>query len=195
MGGVIGADDREYLDTGVFRHYRNRFPWLILLMCSAMLTGLVIAHYELLLADVTSLMVYMPLLMGTGGNSGSQASTLVIRGLALGEIELKDALRVIWKELRVSLLLGASLSAINFCKIIFIDRPDNALFVGITVSCTMIIVICLAKCIGGALPMLAKRIGIDPALMAAPFISTLTDTFACLVYFNLGALFFHIAVS
>ncbi|MDR1496680.1 MAG: magnesium transporter [Clostridiales Family XIII bacterium] len=190
MGGVIGADDREYLDTGVFRHYRNRFPWLILLMCSAMLTGLVIAHYELLLSDVVSLAMYLPLLMGTGGNSGSQASTLIIRGLALGEIEMKDAPRVLWKEFRVSLLLGASLSAINFCKIIFIDRPENALFVGLTVCCAQVLVICLAKCIGGMLPLLAKRVGIDPALMAAPFISTLTDTFACLIYFNLAAIFF-----
>jgi magnesium transporter len=190
MGGVIGAGDREYLDTGVFRHYRNRFPWLILLMCSAMLTGLVIAHYELLLSDVVSLAMYLPLLMGTGGNSGSQASTLIIRGLALGEIEMKDAPRVLWKEFRVSVLLGASLSAINFCKIILLDRPENALFVGLTVCCAQVLVICLAKCIGGMLPLLAKRIGIDPALMAAPFISTLTDTFACLIYFNLASIMF-----
>jgi magnesium transporter len=192
MGGVIGADDREYLDTGVFRHYRNRFPWLILLMCSAMLTGLVISHYELLLQDVVSLAMYLPLLMGTGGNSGSQASTLIIRGLALGEIEMKDAARVLWKEFRISILLGTSLSAINFCKILLLDRPENALFVGATVCVAQILVICLAKCIGGLLPLLAKRIGVDPALMAAPFISTLTDTFACLIYFNLAAMFFHL---
>ncbi|MDR2163310.1 MAG: magnesium transporter [Clostridiales Family XIII bacterium] len=188
MGGVIGADDREYLDTGVLRHYRNRFPWLILLMGSAMITGLVISHYELLLSDITSLTMYMPLLMGTGGNSGSQASTLIIRGLALGEIEIGDAPKVLWKEFRVSILLGATLSAINFCKIVFIDRPENALYVGLTVCCAQILVVCLAKCIGGMLPLLAKRIGIDPALMAAPFISTLTDTFACLIYFNLASI-------
>jgi magnesium transporter len=189
MGGVIGADDREYLDTGIFRHFRNRFPWLLLLMGSAMLTGLVIAHYELLLADVASLAMYMPLLMGTGGNSGSQASTLIIRGLALGEIGTGDALRVLWKEFRISILLGASLSAINFCKIIFLD--GQTLSIGLTVCCTQILVICLAKCIGGMLPLLAKRIGIDPALMAAPFISTLTDTFACVIYFNLALIVLH----
>jgi magnesium transporter len=192
MGGVIGADDREYFDTSVLRHYRNRFPWLILLMGSAMLTGIVIERYELLLNEVLSLAVYMPLLMGTGGNSGSQASTLIIRGLALGEIELRDAPRVLWKEFRVSILLGASLSAINFCKILLLDRPENALLVGATVCITQILVICLAKCLGGMLPLIAKRIGVDPALMASPFISTLTDTFACLIYFNLGAIFFHL---
>jgi magnesium transporter len=192
MGGIIGADDREYLDTGVLRHYKNRCPWLILLMCSAMVTGFVIEHYELLLKDIVSLTWYLPLLMGTGGNSGSQASTLVIRGLALGEIEVKDAARVLWKELRISILLGASLSAINFCKVLFLDRPDDARYVAATVCITQLLVIALAKCLGGMLPLLAKRIGIDPALMAAPFISTLTDTFACLIYFNLAAMFFHL---
>ncbi|MDR3225458.1 MAG: magnesium transporter [Clostridiales Family XIII bacterium] len=194
MGGVIGADDREYLDTSVFRHYRNRFPWLILLMCSAMLTGLVIKHYELVLAEAVSLAMYLPLLMGTGGNSGSQASTLIIRGLALGEIEIKDAPKVLWKEFRISILLGTSLSAINFCKIVFLDfhgRPENAMLIGLTVCCAQVLVICLAKCLGGMLPLLAKRIGVDPALMAAPFISTLTDTFACMIYFNLAALVFQ----
>ncbi|MDR1043451.1 MAG: magnesium transporter, partial [Clostridiales Family XIII bacterium] len=97
-----------------------------------------------------------------------------------------------WKELRISILLGASLSAINFCKILLLDRPENALFVAATVCLTQILVICLAKCLGGMLPLLAKRIGVDPALMASPFISTLTDTFACLIYFNLAAIFFHL---
>jgi magnesium transporter len=189
MGGVIGSDDQEYLDTSVFRHYRNRFPWLLLLMCSAMLTGAVIDHYELLLSDIIGLTMYMPLLMGTGGNSGSQASTLIIRGLAVGEIGLGDAGRVLWKELRVSLLLGASLSAINLGKMLLFDH--RALSIAIVVCLTQIIVIALAKCLGGMLPLLAKRIGIDPALMAAPFISTMTDTFACLIYFNLAAVLLH----
>ncbi|MDR2487335.1 MAG: magnesium transporter [Clostridiales Family XIII bacterium] len=189
MGGVIGSDDREYLDTSVFRHFRNRFPWLILLMCSAMLTGIVIGRFEILLSDVVSLAMYLPLLMGTGGNSGSQASTLIIRGLALGEVEMRDALRVLWKEFRISLMLGVCLSGINLCKIVFLDRQGLA--VGLTVCCAQILVICLAKCIGGMLPLLAKRIGIDPALMAAPLISTLTDTFACLIYFSLATLVFQ----
>jgi magnesium transporter len=188
MAGVIGMDDREYLDTGVFIHFRNRFPWLILLMCSAMVTGLVIAHYETLLSDLVSLAMYLPLLMGTGGNSGSQASTLIIRGLALGEVEMRDAGRVLWKEFRISLLLGVSLSAINLCKILFLDH--QTIWVGITVCGAQILVICLAKCVGGMLPLLAKKIHIDPALMAAPFISTLTDTFACLIYFTLASIIF-----
>jgi magnesium transporter len=188
MAGVIGMDDREYLDTGVFRHYRNRFPWLILLMCSAMLTGLVIDHYELLLSKLVSLAMYLPLLMGTGGNSGSQASTLIIRGLALGEVEMRDAGRVLWKEFRISLLLGVSLSAINLCKILLLDH--QTIWVGVTVCGAQILVICLAKCVGGMLPLLAKKIHIDPALMAAPFISTLTDTFACLIYFTLAGIIF-----
>jgi magnesium transporter len=185
IGGVLGSDDRGYFDTGVLRQVRNRFPWLILLMCSAMLTGLVIAHFELLLTDVASLTMYLPLLMGTGGNSGSQASTLVIRGLAVGEIETGDALKVLWKEARISFLLGASLSLINLAKVLLLDHQP--LSVGITVCTAQILVIVLAKCLGGMLPLLAKKIGIDPALMAAPFISTLTDTFSCLIYFSLGA--------
>jgi magnesium transporter len=188
MGGVMGSDDRDYLDTGVFRQYRNRFPWLILLMFSAMLTGLVIAHFELLLGEMTSLAIYMPLLMGTGGNSGSQASTVVIRGIAVGEIEPRDALKVLWKELRISLLLGVSLSIVNFAKIFFIDKESIA--IGVTVCLTQIIVIVIAKCLGGMLPLIAKKIGIDPALMVAPLISTLTDTFSCLIYFSLGSFVF-----
>ncbi|MDR1028185.1 MAG: magnesium transporter [Clostridiales Family XIII bacterium] len=190
MGGVFGSDDREYLDTGVFRQVRNRFPWLILLMFSAMLTGLVISRFELLLTDVASLMTYLPLLMGTGGNSGSQASTLIIRGLAVGEIEPRDAAKVLWKELRISILLGVCLSAINLLKILFLD--GEPLDIGVTVCIAQIIVIVLAKCLGGMLPLLAKKIGIDPALMAAPFISTLTDTFSCLIYFTLASAVFHL---
>jgi magnesium transporter len=191
MGGVFGSSDREYLDTGVFRQYGNRFPWLILLMCSAMLTGLVISRFENLLAGLPSLAIYLPLLMGTGGNSGSQASTLVIRGLAVGELIPRDALKILWKELRISFLLGFSLSLINLLKILFID--NQALDVGITVCAAQVLVIVLAKCLGGMLPLLAKKVGIDPALMAAPLISTLTDTFSCLIYFTLAAAIFHLS--
>lgn len=188
MGGVLGSDDREYLDTGVFRQYRNRFPWLILLMCSAMLTGLVISKFNSMLDAIPNLMIYMPLLMGTGGNSGSQASTVVIRGIAVGEIEPRDALKVLWKELRISALLGLSLSAINLVKILFLD--GKSLAIGLTVCVAQVFVIILAKCLGGMLPLLAKKIGIDPALMAAPLISTLTDTFSCLIYFSLASMIF-----
>ena len=155
-----------------------------------MVTGLVISRFELLLTDVASLTMYLPLLMGTGGNSGSQASTLVIRGLAIGELEPRDAHRVLWKEARISFLLGVSLSLINLAKILFID--GEPILIGLTVCVTQIFVIMLAKCIGGMLPLLAKKIGIDPALMAAPFISTLTDTFSCLIYFSLASVIFNL---
>lgn len=190
MGGVLGNDDREYLDTGVFRQVRNRFPWLIVLMFSAMITGLVISRFELLLSQVVSLAVYLPLLMGTGGNSGSQASTLVIRGMALGDIEFRDALRVLWKEVRISLIVGVMLSLVNMGKILFVDRQDIS--VAIVVCTSLVLVVVLAKCWGSMLPMLAKKIGIDPALMAAPFISTVTDTFSCLIYFSLASVLFHL---
>ncbi|MDR0852178.1 MAG: magnesium transporter, partial [Clostridiales Family XIII bacterium] len=143
------------------------------------------------LAGLPSLAIYLPLLMGTGGNSGSQASTLVIRGLAVGELAPKDALKILWKELRISFLLGVSLSLINLVKILFIDGQEIS--VGITVCAAQVLVIVLAKCLGGMLPLLAKKVGIDPALMAAPLISTLTDTFSCLIYFTLAAAIFHIA--
>jgi magnesium transporter len=190
MAGVIDSSDKEYFDSGIFHQVRSRLPWLILLMVSAMFTGLVIAHFELLLSNVTSLAIYLPLLMGTGGNSGSQASTLVIRGLAVGEIELKDALRVLLREVRIGLVVAAALSAINLSKIIFLD--GQPFVVGITVCASQMAVIVLAKCLGGLLPLLAKKVGIDPALMAAPFISSLTDTFACFIYFTLATLIFSL---
>jgi magnesium transporter len=185
MGGVLDSSDKDYFDAGIFHQVRSRLPWLLILMFSAMITGLVIAHFELLLSDMASLAIYLPLLMGTGGNSGSQASTLVIRGLAVGEVELRDALRVLWRELRIGFVVAVCLSAINMCKILFLDQQPFT--VAITICCAQVIVIVLAKCLGGMLPLLAKKIGIDPALMAAPFISSLTDTFACFVYFTLAS--------
>jgi len=186
MGGVISSDDKEYFDTTILNQVKSRLPWLLILMASAMCTGLVIMHFELQLAKLPSLAIYLPLLMGTGGNSGSQSSTLIIRGLALGEVGIKDASRVLFKEFRIAILTAAALSAVNGAKIIFIDgRPID---VAITVCCSQMIVIVLAKCLGGMLPLLAKKIGIDPALMAAPFISSLTDTFTCFVYFSLSTI-------
>ena len=186
MGGVINTSDKEYFDMTILHQVKNRLPWLLLLMFSAMLTGLVISHFELQLDKLPSLAVYLPLLMGTGGNSGSQSSTLIIRGLALGEVSLRDAPRVLFKEFRIAIITAAALSAVNMAKIIFLDgRP---LLIAVTVCCSQMIVIVLAKCLGGMLPLLAKKVGIDPALMAAPFISSLTDTFTCFVYFSLSTM-------
>lgn len=180
MAGVMDGSDTEYLDMGVFRHAKNRLPWLILLSVSLMITGSIIEQFEATLQQVVALTFYLPLLMGTGGNTGTQAATLVIRGLSLGDIELKDTLKVFWKEFRVSIILGIVLSAFNFAKIMLIDR--ESVQIAITVCASMMAVVIFAKLIGGMLPMLAKRLGIDPALMATPMISSLTDMVSSFVY-------------
>ena len=180
MAGVMDGSDTEYLDMGVFRHAKNRLPWLILLSVSLMFTGSIIEQFEATLQQVVALTFYLPLLMGTGGNTGTQAATLIIRGLSLGDIELKDTLKVFWKEFRVSIILGIVLSAFNFAKIMLIDR--ESVQIAITVCASMMAVVIFAKLIGGMLPMLAKRLGIDPALMATPMISSLTDMVSSFVY-------------
>lgn len=188
MGGVIDSSDDRYFDVSVWKNVKNRLPWLFLLMLSAMLTGAVISHFELMLKDVIVLIAYMPMLMGTGGNSGSQASTLVIRGMAVGEIELKDALKVFWKEFRISIVIGIILSVFNVFRIIILEHETYE--VAITVCVSMLLIVIIAKCLGGLLPMLAKKIGIDPALMASPTITSLTDIFSCLIYFGLASVIF-----
>ncbi|MDR1571341.1 MAG: magnesium transporter [Clostridiales Family XIII bacterium] len=190
MAGVIDSSDAEYFDRGVFKHVGSRLPWLIILMVSAMLTGMIIRSFESLLANAISLAVYLPMLMGTGGNSGSQSATLIIRGMAVNDVGLRDAPRVLWKELRISFVVGVALSCMNFAKITLFDR--EGLHVAVTVCLSMLAIVIMAKCIGGMLPMLAKRVGIDPALMAAPMISSLTDLVSCFTYFSLATLVFGI---
>lgn len=185
MAGVA-ASTEEYLDTKVLRHVRNRFPWLLYLMISAMITGLIISKFENLLSSVIVLAVYLPMLMGTGGNSGSQSATLIIRGMAVGDIDLRDAGLVVWKEVRVSFLIGLALSVLNFGKIILIDGQTP--FIALTVCCSLLIIVTAAKTIGGLLPMLAKKLGIDPALMASPTIASLTDMISVITYFALASL-------
>lgn len=193
MAGVLADDgDMEYLDISVFGHCKSRLPWLLLLTVSLMITGVIIARFETVLEQVVVLTCYLPLLMGTGGNTGTQAATLIIRGLSLGDIELKDALRVFWKEFRISLILGFILSVFNFAKIMIIDRESVA--IAVTVCLSILIVIMFAKLIGGLLPMLAKRLGIDPALMASPMISSLTDMVACLTYLAMASMILGIAI-
>ncbi|MDR0424564.1 MAG: magnesium transporter [Clostridiales Family XIII bacterium] len=190
MAGVLDSGDAEYLDTGVFKHVASRLPWLIFLMISAMLTGTIIRSFEALLSNAISLAAYLPMLMGTGGNSGSQSATLIIRGMATGDLELRDAMRVLWKEVRISLIIGLVLSSLNFAKILLLDR--ESIWVAVTVCLAMLVIVTLAKCIGGLMPMLAKRIGIDPALMAAPMISSLTDLITCISYFTLATVILSI---
>lgn len=190
MGGVIDQTDKSYLDMSVWAHVKARLPWLLLLMCSYFITGGIISNFEASLSNVIALVVYMPMLMGTGGNSGSQSSTLVIRGMATGEIELSDALKVLWKELRVSIIVGLVLSSVNFLRIVFLDH--NGVGVALTVCCAMVAIVVIAKMIGGLLPMLAKKIGIDPALMAGPMMASLTDMVSLGTYFTMATLFLNI---
>ena len=182
----LQASTEEYLYTSVLTHVKNRFPWLLFLMVSLMVTGLIITHFEGLLSKVISLVSYLPLLMGTGGNSGSQSATLIIRGLALGDIELKDSGKVLWKEIRVSFIIGLLLSILNFAKIMILD--GEGIFIAATVCLSMLIVIVMAKTIGGMLPMMAKKLNIDPALMASPMIASLIDMITVITYFILAML-------
>jgi len=187
MAGVVDDSSAEYLDTPVMKHVRNRLPWLFFLMLSYILTGAIIAHFEAGLQAVICLVTYMPMLMGTGGNSGSQSATLVIRSLGVGDLDLKDSARVLWKEFRVSFTIGVCLSAFTFARVMIEQRNDpNQMLIALTVCAAMLAIVVVAKCVGGMLPMLAKRIGIDPALMASPMIASLTDMVSVTTYFFLA---------
>ncbi len=190
MGGVIDSTDREYLDMSVWQHVKARLPWLFLLMCSYFITGGIIQSFEDALSQVISLVIYMPLLMGTGGNSGTQSSTLVIRGMATGDIELEDVFKVIWKEIRIALVVGVCLSAVNYLRIVLLDH--NPPGVALTVCLSMIVIVIIAKLIGSLLPMLAKLIGIDPALMAGPMMASVTDMVSLGTYFIMAGIILNI---
>jgi magnesium transporter len=193
MGGIVGNEpDDEYLEIGVFRHVRNRLPWLLFMTVMLMITGSLIAQFEEVLSQVIILVAYLPLLMGTGGNTGTQAATLIIRGLSVDEIDLKDAGRILWKEFRVSIILGVVLSAFNFLKIFLIDGQPP--LIGLTVAMSMILVIIFAKLLGGMLPMLAKKVGVDPALMATPMISSLTDMVSSCIYLLIASVLLGVAL-
>ncbi len=184
--------DRAYLKTSVFDTWKARIPWLMLLMISATFTGAIIDSFEDALAVCTALTGFIPMLMDTGGNSGSQASVSVIRGLSLKEIEFDDLFRVIWKEIRVAVLCGFTLACVNFVKILVVDkmlmgREGITLMVDAVVCATLMLTIICAKCIGCILPMLADRLGFDPAVMASPFITTLVDAVSLLIYFQLAS--------
>ncbi len=185
MAGVT-ASTEEYLDMNVWKHVKNRLPWLAFLMVSSMITGLIITQFELLLSQAIVLVAYLPLLMGTGGNSGAQSATLIIRGIAVGDILSKDVWRILWKELRIGFSIGFSLSILNFTKIILLDGQSP--IVALTICSSMLLIITMAKAIGGTLPMLAKRLRIDPALMANPVIASITDMFSVVTYFSLASL-------
>ncbi|MCR5134268.1 MAG: magnesium transporter [Clostridiales bacterium] len=190
MAGVVDSSNQEYLDMGVFKHVKNRLPWLLVLMLSYIVTGSIITHYEAALSSVIALVAYMPMLMGTGGNSGSQSATLVIRGISVGDLDTNDALRVLWKEMRVSIIIGIVLSSVNFLRIYVFEHQQIG--VALTVCCAMIVIVLAAKCIGGMLPLLAKKVGIDPALMASPMIASLTDMVSVTSYFLMATMILHV---
>lgn len=192
MAGITPSD-RPYSRTSVLEIWKNRIPWLMFLMLSATFTGMIMTHFEDALAVQVVLAAFIPMLMGTGGNSGSQASTAVIRSLSLGDIEPSDVFKVVWKELRVAFLCGVTLAVINFGKMYLVDRtllhnPDVTFTVAAIVSLTIVFVVMFAKVVGSTLPIIAEKIGVDPAVMASPLISTITDAVSLMIYFNIARL-------
>lgn len=184
--------DKPYLKSGIFATWRARLPWLMVLMLSATFTGMILNHYESALAACLVLNSYIPMLSGTGGNSGTQASVAVIRALSLDEVDFSDIFQVLWKELRVSLLCGVCLAGANFVKMQLVDRLllGNAAvtpMVCLVVCLTILFVVVFAKCVGCSLPILAEKIGLDPAVMASPFISTIVDATSLLIYFRFAS--------
>jgi len=190
MAGMTPSD-KTYLRSSPFDLFRHRIPWLSLLLISATFTGLILTNFEEKLAAMVCLTAFIPMLMDTGGNSGSQSSVTVIRALSLGELEFSDILKVIWKELRTAMLCGIALAALCFGKIMLVDnlllKTDGVTtIVALAVSLTMFVTVICAKMVGCTLPMLAKKLGFDPAVMASPFITTIVDALSLLVYFGIA---------
>ena len=187
MAGVSPSED-SYFGTSVFQHAKSRTPWLLIMMLSAAVTGQILGYYENAMAAMPVLITFIPMLMGTGGNCGSQSSTLIIRGLAVGEIEFRDILKEIFKEARIAVVVGLLLSTVNGIRIYIMYGHDIKL--ALALGLTMIGVVLMAKCIGCILPLTAKKLGLDPAIMAAPLITTILDTCTILVYFNIVTAFY-----
>ncbi len=187
MAAVLPSD-KPYMKTSVLGIYRKRIPWLLVLMLSATFTSAIISSFEGALASVIVLSSFIPMITGSGGNAGSQASVSVIRALSLGEIEFKSMFRVLWKELRVSILCGATLAAANFIKLMIFDLngTPNAFMIAFVVSLTLLGTIMMSKLVGSSLPLLASKIGFDPAVMANPLISTVCDSLSLLIYFGIA---------
>ncbi len=189
---AIVPSDKPYPKVGIFETYKNRIPWLLFLMISATFTGAIITGFEDALSAYVVLTAYIPMLMDTGGNAGSQASVSIIRGLSLKEIEFEDIFKIIWKEIRVAVLCGLTLACANFLKLIFLDRVT--ITVAAVICLTLLFVVLIAKLVGCCLPMLASKVGFDPAVMASPFITTIVDALSLLVYFNIATRMLHLVV-
>lgn len=188
MGGA-NPSEKSYFETSVFQHAKNRIVWLLVLMLSATFTGIIITHYEDVFAVVPMLVSFIPMLMDTGGNCGSQSSTLIIRGIALDEIHFKDIFKVMFKEFRISIVVGVILAAANGIRIYIMYKDLNLAFV---IGCSLIVTIMIAKLIGCILPLLAKKVHLDPAIMAAPLITTIVDTCSIVVYFMIATAVFKL---
>ena len=196
MAGMVPSD-KPYSRTGVMEMWKNRVPWLLFLMISATFTSVILTEFEDMLAVQAALVAFIPMLMGTGGNSGAQASTAVIRSLSLGDTEPKDALSVVWKELRVAFVCGLTLCCVNFVKMLLLDgmvlgNHEITVYIAATVSLSILFIVMFAKVVGSMLPILAEKIGVDPAVMANPLISTLTDAVSLLIYIYIAKLILHI---
>ena len=189
MNGVIDFkdNDRGYLDIPVWQHALNRLPWLLILMVAYVFTGMIVTRFEASLSKVIQLVTYMPMLMGTGGNTGSQAATLIIRGLATGEVETDDWYKVIWKEFRIGILIGVILSVVNFARVCWLDGAGVK--IALTVCVAMLAIVVFAKLIGCMIPLFVKKINLDPALIANPAISSVSDAVALTIYFAMAMVF------
>ncbi len=194
---AITPSDHPYIRTGVIEIWKNRIPWLLLLMVSATFTGIILSSFEDALAVQAALTIFIPMLMDTGGNSGGQSNVTIIRGLSLGDIEFSDLLQVIWKETRVAMLCGVTLAVATFAKILLIDRllmgnEGVTVMVAAVVCITMLMTVLCAKIVGCSLPILADKLGFDPAVIASPFITTIVDAISLLIYFAVAKALLHI---
>lgn len=193
MAAVLPSD-KPYMKTSVFGLYKKRAPWLLILMLSATFTSAIISSFEAVLANVLILSSFIPMITGSGGNAGSQASVSVIRALSLGEIHFRSIFLVLWKEFRVSILCGITLAAANFIKLLLFDLngQENAFMIALVISLTLVGTIIMAKLVGSSLPLLASKVGFDPAVMANPLISTVCDSLSLLIYFGVAKLILHL---
>lgn len=182
---AIVPTEKSYLKLATFDLWKSRIPWLLLLMISATFTGKIIQHFEESLAACVILTSFIPMLMDTGGNAGGQSSATIIRALSLNDIEFKDIFKVIFKEIKVSLVISITLALANYLKLILIDGVTSD--IAIVVCLTLILTVCIAKIVGCSLPILAKKIGFDPAVMASPFITTIVDAISLMIYFTIAS--------
>lgn len=189
MNGVIDFEnsDKGYLDKSVWQHALNRLPWLLILMVAYIFTGMIISNFEGRLSEIICLVSYMPMLMGTGGNTGSQAATLIIRGLATDEVDTSDVLKILWKEIRIGALIGVILSTFNFARVCLLDRQEP--IIALTVCAAMLLIVIIGKVLGSMVPLLVKKLNLDPALIANPAISSVSDMVALSIYFAMATIF------